>query len=65
MQLDMDRSKIKQGKCRSVFTDEYIDTCLDVNKIEMRVEGTFDMELSQSCTSRKVINLITKEVVKK
>jgi hypothetical protein len=61
-QLDMDRSKIKQGKCRSVFTIEDINTCLDVNKIEMRVEGTYDMELNQSCTSRKVINLITKEV---
>jgi hypothetical protein len=54
----MNKSPLKKGRCRSVETKETINTCLDVNKIEMRVEGTFENTVV-TCAAEKIIDVIT------
>ena len=56
---NMNKSPLVKGTCRSLTTKEYVDTCLDVNKVEMKVEGTFDT-INQLCKSQKVISILTK-----
>ena len=40
--LSMDKSPVPSGGCHEEVITEYLDTCLDKNIIEARVEGTFE-----------------------
>ena len=60
-QPNMNRNPLLKGRCRSVTTKEFIDTCVDINEIEMRVEGTYDT-LNQVCKSEKIIKIVTKKL---